>query len=293
MGTLFDRLEEGRPEGPEEAELHKIWEASALREARVPDTQDAWSDLAARLPKHEVPKRSPVFRFAWAGGLALAAIPVLVLLLSGDLFQPPQLHFKTQPGEQQSADLADGSTVVLNADTAYSLREGFGDAHRTSMLVGEAFFDVVTGDHPFIIETPLAEVRVVGTRFNVFARGDRVRVGVVEGIVEVSDQRQKMTLQAGQQIWWPPRQEQPETVTPDRFPPWRNHLIHCDRTPLAEVCAEIGRRFNVIIRVENPETGKLLVDGLLDASNPKSAVDALCLLVDKTYRQENGAFIIE
>jgi ferric-dicitrate binding protein FerR (iron transport regulator) len=90
--------------------------------------------------------------------------------------------------------LPDGSTVVLNANSKISFDKVFASNERRVVLEGEAFFDVTKKPNkPFIIETNDAEVKVLGTSFNVNANfpNKQVEVFVKTGLVELSNAKDK------------------------------------------------------------------------------------------------------
>ena len=64
---------------------------------------------------------------------------------------------------------------------------------RIQQLQGEVFFDVAKdSQRPFLVESGNAHVRVTGTQFSVNRRTGSVRVGVLEGRVEVSSFRKNI-----------------------------------------------------------------------------------------------------
>jgi transmembrane sensor len=92
----------------------------------------------------------------------------------------------TSTNDTLAVQLPDGSRVTLNHDTELSYYADFKD-NRSIRLKGEAFFSVEKDtDHPFIVETERATVRVVGTSFNVNAQSHETRLAVLTGVVELS-----------------------------------------------------------------------------------------------------------
>ena len=66
--------------------------------------------------------------------------------------------------------LADGTTVHLNAGSKLTYPVRFAGKRRIVALEGEAYFEVVQDEsHPFVVQTHLGEVLVLGTAFNVNA----------------------------------------------------------------------------------------------------------------------------
>jgi transmembrane sensor len=120
---------------------------------------------------------------------ALAA-SAAVMLVTGGLFLEHRGFFgethATKTGEQYTVKFPDGSIAHLNTRTEIRWR-GRGEERRVELLSGEALFDVVHDEkRPFVVHLDGSEIRVLGTRFNVYRKdvGD-VRVTVLEGVVEV------------------------------------------------------------------------------------------------------------
>lgn len=63
--------------------------------------------------------------------------------------------------------LPDGSTVWLNADSRLSYSESFGRKNRNVRLEGEGYFEVEHGEHPFVVQTDSAQIKVLGTKFDI------------------------------------------------------------------------------------------------------------------------------
>ena len=94
------------------------------------------------------------------------------------------------PGQKLTLKLPDGTQVILNSGSKLVTPEIFEDSLRKVFLEGEAFFNVTEDPlRPFIVETNKADVRVLGTSFNVrsyFDEGD-LFIAVKSGRVSVSD----------------------------------------------------------------------------------------------------------
>ena len=77
----------------------------------------------------------------------------------------------------------------LNADSKLTFKENFGDKTREVSLNGEAFFDVFhDAEHPFIIHTGKADVKVLGTTFNIrnYALDKTMEATLIKGKIEVT-----------------------------------------------------------------------------------------------------------
>jgi transmembrane sensor len=95
----------------------------------------------------------------------------------------------TKRGSKSFIKLPDGSQVWLNADSKLTFKENFGDKNREVSLTGEAFFDVFhDAEHPFIIHTGKADVKVLGTTFNIrnYDADRTMEASLIKGKIEVT-----------------------------------------------------------------------------------------------------------
>ncbi len=100
-------------------------------------------------------------------------------------------------GEKSTLKLPDGSVVILNSNSKLFIPEKFVGGSRTVRLEGEAYFDIVSNPNmPFVVNTNGAEVKVLGTAFNLkdFAEGEQIVLNVVEGKVKFSDVNKQSDL---------------------------------------------------------------------------------------------------
>lgn len=94
----------------------------------------------------------------------------------------------TKKGSKFDIKLPDGTQVCLNADTKFSYSNDFVN-NREVTLEGEAYFDVAhDAEHPFVIHTGNANIRVLGTAFNVrnYATDKTLETTLMRGKIEVS-----------------------------------------------------------------------------------------------------------
>ncbi len=142
----------------------------------------------------------------WAWSAALCCM-VLVAVVGQSQWQvtpeagapSPSKRIATQVAELRSLQTEDGSTLVLNAQTALGLH--FSEQSRHAWLEqGEAYFDIARDTaRPFVVHTPEAQISVLGTEFNIDHRAGIVLVSVTEGRVRVTADR-VVELVAGEQV---------------------------------------------------------------------------------------------
>ena len=94
--------------------------------------------------------------------------------------------------------LPDGSVIFLNRNSELTYRTSFGKHTRNVNLSGEAFFDISPdAAKPFIITAGNAQVKVIGTSFNVITENDQssVEVFVKTGRVMLSENAASRSLE--------------------------------------------------------------------------------------------------
>jgi ferric-dicitrate binding protein FerR (iron transport regulator) len=116
---------------------------------------------------------------------AAAAVEVGIAIVLGWTRQNSasgEIVYQTARGEQRSVVLTDGSIAQLNTLTRLIVHF---DKHerRPELPSGEALFRVAHDKaRPFIVDTPYASVRAVGTAFNVYVAKLRI-----SGVLNVDD----------------------------------------------------------------------------------------------------------
>ncbi|MEO0899154.1 MAG: FecR family protein [Bacteroidota bacterium] len=158
--------------------------------------------------KHQIEqqKKKKVIPF---GSWAIAIAAGIALLITLWVVTRPQLGMVEEIAERGvehkiiNKSFPDGSVFSLNVDSKLSYDAELWDDVRKVSLEGEAYFEVKKG-RTFEVQSPQGNIRVLGTKFNVFARANSLQVICYEGRVEVSYQGKIKTLvdtvEAGQFI---------------------------------------------------------------------------------------------
>lgn len=151
-------------------------------------------------------KRKTTRRLGLLGVAAAVLMAGAIWLERPALIENLRADYVTERGERRSIRLADGSAVLLDADSA--LVDSFTSAERRVKLIrGGAFFDVVPSSVPFVVEAANGEVRVMGTGFDVRLLSDGGSVTLEHGRVSVTTDEQggSTILQPGEQVHFGPR----------------------------------------------------------------------------------------
>ncbi len=265
--------------------LQNTWDVTAESSQPSADVDAAWDRLERRLSLNKRKKARIVFlRTAVAASIVLAM--VLVFRPTG----PSERIVLANAGEQITSTLDDGSQVQLNSDTRLAWSYS-GDIRQVS-LSGEAFFDVATSDTPFIIQTENATVEVLGTQFNVLDRGYQTEVFVEEGRVSVSNASGSVILVAGESaVSRPDTGVAKDSLQTSATLAWRAGGFGFVRSPLANVVAELERRFGVTIAIENEELITRSVTATFPELDIRTVLESVCLTLDCTV-EGDGPYTI-
>ncbi len=163
----------------------------------------------------------------------------------------PIINLKTARAEIRHAQLPDGSSVWLNAESKLAYTQ-LSNGTRRVTLQGEGYFEVKhDAQHPFIIETGGITVRDLGTAFNIQSYSGRpVSVSVISGSVSVLANSKGYTLRHSQQLTI--KNTGCELSTVDTYPltQWKEGLFYFHETALKDVIREIARWYGVNVVIE-------------------------------------------
>lgn len=173
------------------------------------------------------------------------------------LSAPPSSEVKyntitTPVGGQYQIVLPDHSKVWLNSESSLRFPTAFAEDQRTVYLTGEGYFEVARNElAPFVVESEKANVRVLGTRFNItHYPGEPVsKVTLVEGAVQVSNDQQRQLLQPGQQALINDRITVREVDTEDVIA-WKNGYFLFDHDNLRQIMHQLKRWYGVQVAQE-------------------------------------------
>ena len=186
----------------------KMWKDLNNTDQKEIDVDAAWNKVNTRLADSKVDLNvsSARIRFMKPALLRIAAVGLILLgLASAAIYMNNAglLSKKTTiiAGNDEKnvlVSLPDGSKVYLNRNSEFTYRNNFGKKDRDVKLTGEAFFEITPDVYkPFIIDAGMANVKVVGTTFNVITNNSdsAVEVFVTTGKVVVSDLTGSQTIQ--------------------------------------------------------------------------------------------------
>jgi transmembrane sensor len=189
--------------------------------------------------------------------------------------------FATAIGETRQVVLADGTAVDLNADSRLVVAFD-AETRRIRVERGEAVFSVgADPERPFEVLAGAGVLRDIGTTFDVAMAGERVSVGVIEGVVEVrlAGSNEKAVIGGGERIAFSPTGlSRPERFDGEAATAWRSGRFIFRQMPLNEVVEQLNRHHPRKTVLADAHLARLRVSGafrIADRDGLLTAIEAL------------------
>lgn len=277
------------------------------------DEDTAWRQVSRRMRWFtRAPLRSRLARgqirwIPWAAAavIALAAGWALVLVeLRGRLERERAApggvarELVTRRGERAAFNLADGTKVILGAESRLSIPAGYNRAGtgRELSLEGEGYFDVVhDSTRPFRVRTPLGTAEDIGTEFVVttYPEAGGMRVVVASGKVALrqgprtagptspKDSLPLLTLTQGDLA----RLDSAGTATVSRVDPatylsWTRGALAFNGTPLRDVLPQLTRWYDLDLRLADSSLATRRLTATFRDQSISQVLDLMALSLD-------------
>ncbi len=275
------------------------WRANPAHARAYAEFEQLWTDLAQLQPLNKplaLPRRKPV----WRPALAIAAA-LLCAVLAPHLGAPRELYHAQVAGHakgMRTLHLPDGSTLYVNANTR--IRMEF-TAHQRILHLdkGQLYIEVAADqERPLYVQAGEANVRVVGTGFDVRRSEQQLVVSVAHGQVAFEPDRTHPAalLQARQRATYQYANGtlQQQTLNAVDVADWRSGHLAFRNRELASLIDELSLyRPQAPLQVSKA-VAQLKVSGNLDVNDPDALLNALpALLPVKTVTSADGIVRIE
>jgi transmembrane sensor len=189
--------------------LTETWkELSNMSDQKEIDVDKAWNNVQSRLKENDLKEnqlpvkvrymRTTVLRIAAVALILLSIGSLAVYVNNSGLLSKKITVLAGNDQKNVLISLPDGSKIYLNRNSEFTYYNNFGKQGRKVKLTGEAFFEIAPDvTKPFIIDAGGANVKVVGTSFNVITNNKEsaVEVFVKTGKVLVSNPAGTQTIQ--------------------------------------------------------------------------------------------------
>lgn len=221
-------------------------------------------------------------------GWAVAALCMLGLLLNLELWREPANWDRltadavTTPGQMKQLLLADGSSLLLDGNSALDIE--FDETYRgLTLRRGRLWVDVTQdAQRPFTITAGEASIKVIGTHFAVMHSTDSVTVTVAEGQVAITDsQGHQALLGGGKQVALINGELGP--VSPVALPValgWKEGRVVFDDAGMSEIVAQLERMLPGRLLLDTHAFSDVRLSGSFPVDQPEALLSALTHVSD-------------
>lgn len=305
---LDDWVSESPENRIEFEKIKDIWAKTGPEDFPVlPDPSDAWHELDARIKEFNsvkknntaapLPAASGFFRLkpVLSAALVILFFLSIVFLWKLEMGGPNLKSMITGNKERKQISLSDGTGILLNSASRIQYPQEFDEQQRKIILSGEAFFSVAKDNRPFLILTDNAEIKVLGTKFNVRSRNGKTRVFVKDGKVNLAQNSgsKGVVLSKGQvsSINKEEAPAAPVSADPDLQLGWIEGRIVFNQTPLPEIADEIERHYDVKVFLDEKSLESYSLTGSFKNGSIDSVLEMICLALDLDYSRQPSAGI--
>lgn len=211
---------------------------------------------------------------------------------SSQVASGPPKEYTTRRAQRATIQLADGSRVILAAESRLVIPADFGERTRTVRLEGKGYFVVRPDrDRPFRVEAEQVVTEVLGTSFLVRSAGEGsgAEVLVEEGKVAVrapgSGLEDGVALERGEaaELDGAGRIEVRRRVDVASRLAWTEGRLVFQLTPLSAVREELQRWYDIEIELPDSALGAVGVTATFDNEPLEPVLQRLSRLLDLDY----------
>ncbi len=204
----------------------------------------------------------------------------------------------TDIGQRSNLTLADGTRIILNADSKLRLPKIFKADKREVFLEGQAYFEVAeNSEKPFLVHVDGTTVRVLGTSFSVSAypEDEHVQVVVKEGRVSFeatnSAEAASTIITANQLATYDEKSDEITTAKVDEaglYLGWLQGSLNFKETLMKDVANDLERRYGVRVSFNNEQIKEMKLTARLKSKRIKNVLDVIALSLNLNYNLNNN-----
>lgn len=212
--------------------------------------------------------------------------------------EPVLRKISTDNGQRANLTLADGTEVMLNADSKLELPKEFASDVREVHINGEAYFKVSENeDKPFLVHSKGSMVRVLGTAFSIrsYPEDQQVQVVVEEGRVSFGQEKetedQKVILNRNELGAF----DLSTNIVATRkvediklYMSWRNGYLKFEETQLKGIAKALERRYDVEVFFKDPTLKELLLTAYLKSRSLRNVLDVIATSLEISYKLDDN-----
>lgn len=239
--------------------------------------------------------------------MVAASILIPILLFSTiyfyketTLISDSNITIKTAKGERVNIELSDGTAIYINSESTLSYNpRTFNKKQRQLTFKGEAYFSVTKNpEAPFIVNTNIMKLKVLGTKFNLKSRyyDPNITVCLKEGHVNLFSKKTKKSQELFVNEKALLNKETGEFTVHKQIEEqdiaWIKGDLIFNKTPIKDVLEIIEYNYNVHFVKEN---SRFNTEELFTGTIPINSIYEVIKILEQTcniYCTQNGKVII-
>jgi transmembrane sensor len=276
-------------------EFEATWNSSyPAKSKRAVDKEAAWNKVSTELFSGSKSKSS------FFTPLKIAASVILILSVGAITFfltnSKASLVEQITEKDIERIQLPDQSVATLNRNTKIVYEKEFKGNTRELTLEGEAFFKVTPDkDKPFIIHTSAADIKVVGTSFNVISHDGQLEVSVVEGKVLILSNGKKEYIQTGYSAIVKAETESIEVknAVDVNAMGYATHRFQFKGMPLAAVFQTLEKSYSYSINVSDKAIENCKFTGTFEDASVENILSFVAESLDLAVTKDGQTFVLQ
>ena len=192
--------------------------------------------------------------------------------------------------------LADGSKVFLNKGTTLKYPDEFDKNIRKVSLQGEAFFEIKPNpDKAFIVGVNNAEIKVLGTSFNVNTNNsdNKVEVFVKTGKVSLYNKKNNIVILPGHIGTLSKNKVSKKVNDDENYISWKTKCMIFREEQLNSVVKTLNKVYHTEITFADTNIEKLKLTSTFNKLPLESVVKVLCTTFDLKSEKINNVIILK
>lgn len=275
----------------------RLWQLTAPISTIEVDTDAAWQKVQAGI-QLQVPQQAkviPMFRSIIRVAAAAALLIGLAWLIRYYYYPYYGMEVAAAGKGQKMIVLPDSSQVWLNKGSKLVYDADFDGTTREIQLEGEAFFNVQRDtQRPFVIKTVAAQIKVLGTSFNLRSYPNEEREELVVATGKVAFTAAEGTAAA---IITPgyaaSLKRESNTITKHRISgenawAWKSGRLQFKDQLLKDVVPDIERYYGVELQLQNPGLGNCRFTGSFQRAELEEVLQVLAATLQLEYKKQNN-----
>lgn len=229
-----------------------------------------------------------IFRIA---AILVVAVGFSYFFLTKEKSDLLQTSYVTKDGEVKNLTLVDGTRVVMNENSEFKYSEQFEGNSRKVYLLGEAYFEVARDENkPFIIYSPSASTKVLGTTFNLNTSKNTASVDVFSGKVafgNLNQSEKNIVLVKGQAAVFQNGKATKLAQLDSNALAWKTGDLKFEGTPISEVVPVLEEFYKVNIEFDK-NISDCLITSIFEKQSLKQVLSVFEIIAQIKNSNDKG-----